>query len=542
MSMYGRDYIMKLMQLPGQVENLQQDDAEELFSEFATKLIAGENLSDDEKKYMDTYMKDYYTRHIGGSLYPYPKYDAKLKPIYKDLSDYYLKNIDKINYNGGIFLLFYHLTRMAKEYKIRPAVAVKDATNFKPGTRAYHTYDRDGFGNLITQLDFNLDSVKSAIENGRIADLINYGFHELEHEVQHLLVDNQELTNPQALLWAKELLARAIDESYYDEYYAQTFMERDARDVAKNRTIKIFEENGKTTNLSPFLCENAKYDPNIKFRSKELGQIVAIDLLDSITTKAIKDRPHILEELPVLKNVYNPNGDKKTFIQIKTEIFAKMNAEIKEHPNMNIPIRVKYYRLLDGIVDTDNNLKLQKYADHITISKQNGNQKEVDEGKLNIEKLMRERDFSYMEFTTSYKKRISELSNKANKQGLTPDEKVAILKELNQTRDLLNTMLSYNSKFEEEHKKEIEFSKSIDNIRRLLKTTPSAYNFIASEKEIRAVPKTEEELTEDFEKYSKIIIEKASSPEDAEKNINFLQEYYAKLRNDLKNATKKNTS
>lgn len=540
MSIYGKDYIMKLIQLPGQIVNLNPKDVEELFKEFASKLISGENISDDEQKFINTFMKDYYPKFIGGSLYPYPNYDAKLKPIYKELSDYYIKNRDKIDYNSGIFLLFYHLTDMAKEYKIKPTVNVLGAEKFKPGTLAHHTYNIDGFGRLITQLDFNVDAVKSSITNGKIENLINYGLHELEHEVQHIKVNDQNLTDPQALLWGKELLVREVDESYYDDYYKNTFMERDARDVAKNKTIKIFEENGETVELTPFLCENAKYDPNIKFSSKKLGSIVAIDLLESITTKEIKEHPEKLEEFPVLKNIYNPNGDKKTFIQIKTEIFKKMNDEIKEHPSMDIHIRAKYFKLLNGIIETDNNLKLQKYADDIAIAKRNGNKNEVQEGQSNIETLMKERTFSYMEFTSNYKKRMAELSNKANKQGIKVDEKIAIFKELQQTGQLLRTMLEYNTVFAEKHKEEIEYTHSIDNIRRLLNTTPSAYNYIASEKEIRAVPKTEEELTADFENNCNIIRERAKSQEEADRNIQFLQEYYTKLRNELKN--KKKTS
>lgn len=540
MSMYGRDYIMKLMQLPGQIGNLRQQDAEELFSEFATKLMAGENLSDDEKKYMDTYMKEYYPVFIGGRLYPYPKYDEKLKPIYKDLSDYYLRHLDQINYSNAIFLQYYYLTKMAKEYDIKPDIIVDEKQfKYRPKVNAHHSYDSNGHS-LITKITFNPDYIKRSIDDNCIFDLINTGFHELEHDVQHKMAYDEELTNPQALLWAKEFLIQAeSNDNYYKRNYWEEFCERDARDVAFERIKGILKGTRILVRMSSYKCENAKYDLNIKHKNTKGEDILAIDLLDSETTSIINQNPKLLDEYPVLKNIYNSNGEKKTFIQIKTEIYKKMNDEIKDNPKMDIQIRAKYFKLLNGIIETDNNLKLQKYADDIAIAKRNGNKNEMNEGKANIEKLMKERSFSYMEFTSNYKKRISELSNKAIKPGIDVSDKIKIYKELHETRELLNIMLNYNTVFMEEHKKEIEFTQSIDNIRRLLNTTPSPYNFIASEKEIWAVPKSEDELTEDFEKYSEIIRKKASSKEEAEKSISFLQEYYTKLRNELKNKKKK---
>lgn len=538
MAVTNKKYIMKLMQLPGQRGNINKKEAEELFTEFATKLMNKEELSDEEKKYMNTYMKDFYPE-IGGSLYPYPKYDEKLKPIYEKLSDYYLKHMDEIDYNSAVFLQYYYLTGMAKEYKIRPSIKIgNDYFKKHPNAKAYHTYGENPY-QLITEITYNPNFIKEEVDNKCIFNLIIAGFHELEHDVQHTMAYSEELTNPQALLWAKEILIRKkVDKTYYKRNYWALFHEKDARNVALQKVKKIVREKKITPIVNEEWAQDDSYDLSIEHKNIKGDSILAIDLLDSIVTPTIKNNPKLLDEYPVLKNIYNTNGSKKTYVEIKTEIGKRMRKEMKEHPE-DRNIMGKYLRLFKGTVNTDNNLKLQQYADNIIIAKQKGQEKVVELERLKMEKLMKERDFSYMEFTTNYKNRIATLTNKSHKSDITIEERRAIYEELNQTRKLLNTMLEYNSNFKEEHKKEIDFSKSFDSVRSLLKTTPSEYKYILGEKNIIAEQKTEEELTNDFERDCEIIREKAKTKEEAEKNINILQEYYSKLKNNLKDQKKK---
>ena len=245
-----------------------------------------------------------------------------------------MSNIENNSYESVIYLQYYFLIDMCKEYNIKPRIYIGDSEYFKryPDARAYHTSEIivgvDDQKRYVPKICYNPEYMKNNINLKGIIELLNDSFHELEHEVQAMQMKNEKLDNPQALLWAKEFLVRkVVGRVFYDTNYWNVFHERDARDYAFKRIDKVVKEY-----IDPMKRavkkEDASYDPNMVFDNVEIkenksttdssdkGKIEykkesAIDLLDAVSTEYIKAYPYLINDYPVLKNIYTEKGQKK---------------------------------------------------------------------------------------------------------------------------------------------------------------------------------------------------------------------------------------
>lgn len=227
--------------------SVNEKDAELVLEEIFDKVEKNIALEEQEEKFLNQYFLNYYRYNVGGDLYPYPKYEKKLKPLYKRIADYYTIHQDKNTYESAVFLQYYYLVEMSRDYEIKPFIGIGDEEFFKkrPNACAYHT--REQISQYISRpkIIYNPEYINRCVKTKQIIYLIRTGFHELEHEVQNMEIQKVKVENPQAIIWAKEDLARTVvGDIFYDKNYKQYFLERDARYYAQKRIEKILQDLG----------------------------------------------------------------------------------------------------------------------------------------------------------------------------------------------------------------------------------------------------------------------------------------------------------
>lgn len=525
----NKDKLMYYMNFSNTLHLINKSDAENLFEELSTKLINDDELTNEEQKFLEDFMKNYYPEYIGGELYPYPKYDEKLKPIYKNVASFFIKNLNKNTEGSVTFLQYFYLTQMAKEYNIKPYIYTKEKEYFKknPNTRAYHSKEPTNHAPIIS---YNPLFIKNA-RNESILQLIITGFHELEHEVQESEIQKTKIDDAQALLWAKEFLIRfVVGDIYYKTNYFDIFHERDARDYARKRLKQICIEE-KCNYKIPILKEDS-YDLNIKHKDVENEkEIIAIDLLDAITNEYIKAYPWLLKEYPVLKTIYNDNGTKKVLPQIRSELEIRMQEEIKKNPEKIQEIKIKYKRLIKNIAKTDNDLQLQYLCEEIA--------QEISDKKLinltSIKELLRKRDFCYEDFMERINSRISYLRLLLYKKEVSNSpEYQNLYNELRDTENLKKVVIEYNPKFKEKYNEEQRKLKIKNELDRILEKRVEKYKYtFGKDGTLYAEKQTKEELFDSFKKYLNLLTERTKNPEELDKYIKYLQDVYKDYYDDV---------
>ena len=478
--------------------------AESYFEEIFNKKLNNSSLSSDEELYIDKFLGSIYSR-VGGELYPYPRYDEKLKEIYQKASNYYLKNLNK-NTKGSItFLWYYQMTLMSKENNMKPRLTVGHKRfETEPEVRAFYTEEKTGIG-YYPALYFNprcVDSCLQAKEN--IIQLLVTSFHELEHACQTEMIDSEKLDNPQVLIWAKEKLVRSsvLGNAYYNLNYSNIFYERDARYYSHVRANKMLDGTGYI--ITGF--EDDAYNLDVQQKlDADSAQVLAIDLLDTLTSKAISENPELLNYFPVLKNIYNLDGTKKTLPQIESELRARFELESQTNPEINVEEKTK--SLLKGICETDNDLQFQYLCQEASNLYAENNMDEFNLTVSNIQKLLEKRDMSYEDFEKRINNRIRQLEKQEyiimHPTGENKFDNSAYYKvsnEIKNTKQLLKSAIEHNPKFKEEHNEKIMKT----NIKRQLslkikRQIGDQYKYFASDKGyLKAVRMTPEEENERY--------------------------------------------
>ena len=178
------------------------EDIEKLIDEIITKLESNQKLENVELKFLNTYMNYYYLKILDEYTNFSPDYDKFLKPIHQKIVQYYITHINDINYESTVFLQFFFLNEMNKEFKINAKIEIGTHNKYfdnKPNVRAYHTRTTIA-GRSTPLIVYNPKSIEEIANNKNIFELLNYGFHELRHEFQQMQIESENLENPQALI------------------------------------------------------------------------------------------------------------------------------------------------------------------------------------------------------------------------------------------------------------------------------------------------------------------------------------------------------
>lgn len=531
--------IQKISELAGTHRNYEINlaEAETFFIEIFNKLLNNASLSHDEQVYIDIFMEKIYPK-IGGDLYPYPRYDEKLKEIYQKASEYYLTNLGENTKGSIIFLWYFHMTQISKENNMKPILNVgNEMFDRRPEVNAFYREVKTGIG-PHPAIYFNPKCINKCLDDPKnIIDLLVTSFHEFEHARQTQMMKNAKLDNPQALIWAKENILRlnAVGEMYYKVNYFNIFHERDARYYSYVRTNKLLD--GKGFQLSG-IDEDA-YNLDIQHKlDKDSDRVLAIDLLDSITSTTIKDNVELLKIYPVLRNIYNLDGSKKTLPQIESELRTRFESESNTNPDINVDIETK--KLLKGICETDNDLEFQYLCQEASNFYAENNMEEFNKTVSTIKELLNKREMSYNEFESKMNHRIKELEKQLNitlhpSSGKMYDNNVykKISNELKNAKQLLKSAIEYNPKFKEEHNERVMKS----NIKRQLslkikREVGDQYKYFITDKgSLRAVRMTPEEENERYRKEIESLLEANTRDgvldgEAFEKDIHDLNTYY----------------
>ena len=526
--------------------------AEKSFEDIATRFLNNETISASELEYFNTFLGKYYPDNVGGPLYPYPKYDEKLKPIYKDVADFYTKNLNRNTPESVTFLQYFYLTQMSKEYGITPNIIIdEDYFKNRPNSRAYHTEKYiSGIRKSIPYVAYNPKFIKAAAEDTlSIPDLLATGFHELEHEIQQLNINNEELTNAQSIIWAKEHIVRTfIGDDYYKLNYKDMFIERDARKISTQRVANIYKRLGLNVNIN----DDNEYKLNIMHKKdNDSNDTLAVDLLDILASKVISEKPSLLEKYPVLKNIYDSRGNKKTLSEIQTELFDKCTIEIEKDPSREEELWNKYNDLISKICETDNDLQFQFLCQVAANYYSLNNMDSFNNTVSKINELINKRELSYYEYINKLQSRINELTNikqnlLSSRDSYNRADYVKCIEEIKSTKYLLDAILEYNPKFKEKHN-EIVMKRNIKIAltKKLKRNALDEYRGYISERGIEYEKKTKEDLYDDYRNNIKKLVDNATSQQELDndiKNLGLIYSDYIDINNLEQYKTKEGAS
>ena len=517
---------------------LSSKDVESLYEEISTKMFAGETLTDEEKKFIDEFLGVYYPKQIGGNLYPYPRYDEKLKPMYKKTAEFYLKNINLNTKGSAVFLQYYYLTEMAKEFEMTPIIQIGDNSDYfekNPNTRAYHACEFiPGINKMVPKIVYNPKAVDKALERpDMVLDLIWYGFHEFEHEVQLKKLKQDKDIDPQALIWAKEHIARGIyGEEYYKVNYSNIFYERDAFNYSSQRLLSILNSFGLSSSYYKSFLKD--FDLSVMHKdTKTKEKVLAIDLLDMIANEAMTKYPTFLDKIPVLNVIYDEKGNKKTLPQIEGELNLEKENEIKKDPSKEESINEKYKSLLAGICETDNDLEFQYLCQIAADYYSNNDTLKFEETITKIKDLLSKRDLSYEDFSKKLKERQSLIEREESlllhgKDTFNAEKFSTLDKELKALKKLYNSAMEYNPKFKEAHNVIVMKRKIRDELRKKYHHDPlDMYKYTINENgQIVGKEKTKDELFGDYRKLIEEALDRALSAGEFKEDLDKINVVY----------------
>ena len=176
-------------------------------------------------------------------------------------------------------------------------------------------------------------------------DTLETIFHECFHEMQYQeygilssetgtdVANKYVLFNViDKLVWAETKRNNKTD-AYYDSNYENIYFEIDARYNSFLALKNYVQEISPSTyaKIEEYLDETleknkAQYELNINIGEYN-GQMLSRDM---ILDKIIKDNPKLLDENPILKNIYNEDGTRKTIIELQQAINNTTDPNIKE--------------------------------------------------------------------------------------------------------------------------------------------------------------------------------------------------------------------
>ena len=509
--------------------------AEKKFEEVANKFLNKETLSEIEKNYFYKFIGKYYPTKIGGELYPYPKYDEKLKSIYEKVANYFILHLNENTEETIKFLQYFYVAQMSKEYNIKSRICIGGSGFDKvPEAEAYHRSEQLRSGEVVSNIFYNPLSIKKACNNPNyIPQLIVNGFHELEHGIQEIAVSNEQITNAQALIWAKEHIVRKniLGEQYYKVNYYDIFYEKDACDVSNKRMVDIYKQLGVNVNLSSNYC----YDVKTTHRENaESNPVIAVDLLDNLVSKYLIDNPKVLNDFPILKNIYDSNGKKKILTQIQSSLNEQCKEKIKLHPENELEINKENEKLILDICKTDNDLYFQYLCQLAASYYSNNDMDKFNETVSQINDLLKKRELSYTNYIKKLNDNIGRLERDIENilHGSFSIDDTYNYKnkknELSATKSLLNSIIEYNPMFKEKHN-EVVMKKNIkiELGKKLKHQVIDEYKmFATSTGDVIREEKSEEELYEDFRREISELLNVTSSKEEYENDVKNLTTLY----------------
>ena len=445
--------------------NIENNDIKTCFSKIVDKITSNQKLDEQEEIFFDLYIDYYKWAGVKGK-------NKVLTEDHERLTQFFMRNPEIMNETAGKFVMVFFYHQMVFDYRIYSDLKFYSEES---RTAGFHHLGSANF----SVINVNINDIDNDIKNNGMLNVINTVFHELEHARQKMQVLDEDLVDPQAILWAKEYLAwRVIGNMFYMEKsgdeinYQDNFLERDARDYAKKRVLDVKEkycDANKNYNIASFRLKNAKYDTSVKHIDKENNkEVLAIDLLDAIACEYIKAYPKELlegmrerltipEELrngfPVLKNIFDEKGNKKNIVQIQYEQEKRRQEKITKNPEKEEEINKLYSTMVAKIAKTDNDLLIQFLCMEADKCKADKDDIGLSSKITQINKIMKDRDILLDEYIENINKRIKELE-KESKDTKAANHK-EIFNELLNTRSLLSCLVKYNKKFRQQHNEKL---------------------------------------------------------------------------------------
>ena len=149
-------------------------------------------------------------------------------------------------------------------------------------------------------------------------------FHECQHIIQKynmLAAQDSNDINGYALMHTIETILEQYDSNYYDNNYWNIYYEVDARYIAASTLLAYLKEISpevyaeKETIINKRLTEAEElyskgYDNQATYNGQLMSRDMALD-------KIISDNPDLLNTYPILQNIYNLDGSRKTVLELQ---------------------------------------------------------------------------------------------------------------------------------------------------------------------------------------------------------------------------------
>ena len=468
--------------------------------EVADKLEQSIELTEEEIKSLNAGFRDYRLK-VDNAIYSNNDVKGIDLSVYERIAKYYLKNVSKNTAESLRFLQYYFIYDTCRELELKIIVRVdgeKEHFINNPKSNAFHGTDNSTGRTKIAFNPFLFEKIVSKLKDPKVSEdekvisvysLINTSFHELEHEYQDAQIRKNGISNPQALIWAKEFLTRqVVGSDFYKSNYDNIFHERDARNYASLKTQKIFNKYY-DPDLTLNFNDDSSYRLDIQFEDVTTNTTkVAIDLLDGVATESIKADSKLLYKYPVLRTIYTENGKKKLLPQIQSELEVRKLEELSKNPDKEQEIEEKYSKLLSGIIETDHDLQLQSLCQELSKSGLEGRDYMIKVAEIN--QLMDSVNLSYDDVLYRISTRLHQLEKETDRS--------KIQEELNGIKLLKKCMLEYVTKFRDKHQNEmviIDTKKELDD---KFGIKIDKYNYTLGQSEVIMTTKNLDELDNDF--------------------------------------------
>lgn len=334
------------------------------------------------------------------------------------------------------------------------------------GCSACYNHDKNGryilplsTDEMLITLDTNLevryikskdDSIKFSNET-EIPERLNVlllltqvASHEIRHAYQYEQLMNNNIDNPESLLWLKEVLVRdylyqSNNDKFYTDNYYNVFTEQDAYIYGRNFFIEMLNRYLKfDSDTKKLYVEFEEQKGNFPYREKnmfaqfkdlndetlfKIGTSYIIELFNEIV-KTLS--PEFIKN-SMLKYEYNLDGTKKTYMELmKDKEEHKKNGEDLDY-------------LYDFIIKCDYNLQIQMYSYELNSKDISSTDKKDIINNLNsiYEKFL----LNYEVVHLLYSKKIQEIESKL--KSLALDTNMPLLDKAKLENELHKELVMY---------------------------------------------------------------------------------------------------
>ena len=501
-----------------------KNNIQSAFFSLINKLQKNIKLTEKEKKFFDDYQMYYYPKYIGNNLL-YTKIEKKVLSPYKKLFQYYLKNFNNVNKASVYFMIYFLCSEMMDDLKINVNLSiVYDDKNFKDNNNliSYFKPNKKGNNNIY----FNGNVIESKLSNyNEFLYFIICCYHELEHEVQEVLMNDEKIENAQALIWAKEKISlNYIRRNYYNENYHNVFFEKDAINYSILRMSKWFEDSSVFNNIKS--QKYLEYDLNLKYNDpRNNNQVIAVDLMDIVAGEVISKKSELINKYPILKNIYNFDGSKKLYSEIESSLRKRMKNEILKYPKHTSEIIRKYNKLASEISKTDNELYIQKLCLDAYECEKEHKDKSLNQILNLLNKKTNERKIVFDDLMNRIDNRLNFLSKFVCND--------AVLTEINRTKLLQECLLKYNQEFKQKYK-ELEEDNNIKVIiEKITKHSLDKYKLDTFSNKNKIVLMSKEELNKEEQEILSELEKSDLTKEDLKLYLEYVKNKYELFKSEL---------